>query len=282
MNIPRRRIRYDPYNDYYVLLGVSPQASADELQQAYRKRAKDVHPDLNPDRIEWAKDQFQRLNTAYDLLSNADGRIEYNRQRAAYFAQNRIAHEDYWWLRAEAKPAQRGDPKPDTATEVPKREDNVRTGPTPGTQTRPPASHVVTPRKPGTIGLFVGPYRFIILVLVIVLVINVVFIVVTRQNAAAPLPNDCNQITIYLQRPQATQQTLVLFVLVPANATTPMVEIGTPDTDYARLSEMTGLNPRPNLYSYDLGNVLLPNLHVRVTAHIPSQTIVCEKVVDEM
>jgi len=76
-----RRAKYDPFNDYYVILGVNPSASPEQIQSAFRERAKAVHPDRNAD--PQAKELFQRLNEAYDILTDPQRRAEFDRQRAA-------------------------------------------------------------------------------------------------------------------------------------------------------------------------------------------------------
>lgn len=68
----------DP-NGFYAVLGVTPAATDEQIKAAYRRRAMDLHPDRNP-----AKDttkQFQFLNEAYAVLSNAELRTEYDRGR---------------------------------------------------------------------------------------------------------------------------------------------------------------------------------------------------------
>src|SRR5215471_162845 len=62
----------------YEVLGVKPGASADEIRQAYRKLAKQFHPDLNPGKPE-AEARFKAISAAYDLLSDPDKRARYDR-----------------------------------------------------------------------------------------------------------------------------------------------------------------------------------------------------------
>ncbi|MBX3061911.1 MAG: DnaJ domain-containing protein [Anaerolineae bacterium] len=76
-----RKIRYDSRLDYYVVLGVAATASGEEIQRVYRQRAKQVHPDLHPEDPEHAKQQFQILNEAYDVLSDQQLRWIYDQLR---------------------------------------------------------------------------------------------------------------------------------------------------------------------------------------------------------
>ncbi len=64
--------------DPYEILGVARTASAEELQKAYRKLAKKLHPDLNPGNAE-AEEQFKEIAGAYDLVGDAEKRKRFDR-----------------------------------------------------------------------------------------------------------------------------------------------------------------------------------------------------------
>ncbi|RRO17664.1 J domain-containing protein [Saccharopolyspora rhizosphaerae] len=63
--------------DYYEVLGVSRNASSDEVQQAYRRLARRYHPDINSDPE--AEERFKEINEAYSVLSDPETRKRYDR-----------------------------------------------------------------------------------------------------------------------------------------------------------------------------------------------------------
>src|SRR5256885_17224970 len=62
----------------YGVLGVKPNASADEIRKAYRKLAKQFHPDLNPGKPA-AEARFKAVSAAHELLSDPEKRARYDR-----------------------------------------------------------------------------------------------------------------------------------------------------------------------------------------------------------
>lgn len=69
-------------DDYYGLLGVSPNASGDEIKKAYRRLARQFHPDTNPDDQE-AERRFKEVAQAYEVLGEPERRAQYDRFGAA-------------------------------------------------------------------------------------------------------------------------------------------------------------------------------------------------------
>jgi DnaJ-class molecular chaperone len=65
-------------DDPYLLLGLPRTAAQDEISKAFRKLAKELHPDLNPN-DKTAPDRFKKVSAAYELLSDAPKRAQFDR-----------------------------------------------------------------------------------------------------------------------------------------------------------------------------------------------------------
>jgi molecular chaperone DnaJ len=74
--------------NYYDILGVQKNASADDIKKSYRKLAVKLHPDTNKNK-NTAEDDFKSLNEAYSILSDPDKRAAYDRFGSAAFSSNK-------------------------------------------------------------------------------------------------------------------------------------------------------------------------------------------------
>lgn len=86
------------YRDYYQILNVNKNASQDDIKKAYRKLAREYHPDVNPDDPN-AEEKFKDINEAYQVLSDQDKRDKYDRFGSQWkqYQQTGGRAEDFDW-----------------------------------------------------------------------------------------------------------------------------------------------------------------------------------------
>lgn len=88
------------YKDYYRVLGVEKSATQKEIKSAYRKLAREHHPDVNPDDPD-AQERFKDINEAYQVLGDPEKRKKYDQLGANWRQWERMGGrpEDFNWQR---------------------------------------------------------------------------------------------------------------------------------------------------------------------------------------
>src|SRR6187402_3131709 len=71
------------FKDYYAVLGVPRTASDEDLKKAFRKLARQYHPDVAKDKKQ-AEEKFKEINEAYEVLGNPENRKKYDRLGASW------------------------------------------------------------------------------------------------------------------------------------------------------------------------------------------------------
>ncbi len=85
------------FKDYYEILGLSRQASADDVKRAYRKLARKYHPDVSKERN--AEDKFKELQEAYEVLKDSEKRAAYDQLGRNYRAGQQFRRPPDWGRR---------------------------------------------------------------------------------------------------------------------------------------------------------------------------------------
>jgi curved DNA-binding protein len=89
------------FKDYYAVLGVGKNATPEEIQRAYRKLARQYHPDVN--KAASAEEKFKEIGEAYEVLKDPEKRAKYDRYGAAWKAAQQgggtppPGYEDVWF-----------------------------------------------------------------------------------------------------------------------------------------------------------------------------------------
>ncbi len=93
------------FKDYYQALGVPPDADEKTIRQAFRKLARQSHPDVNPG-DKTAEERFKVINEAYQVLSDAEQRKKYDALRAQYqrWQQTGGRAQDFDWRAWSTRP----------------------------------------------------------------------------------------------------------------------------------------------------------------------------------
>ena len=95
------------FKDYYTVLGVKPDTDDQTIRTAYRKLARQFHPDVNPGDKQ-AEERFKEINEAYEALSDPEKRQKYEALRQQYQQwQQRGARGDFNWQDWQAAPGER-------------------------------------------------------------------------------------------------------------------------------------------------------------------------------
>ncbi|MBA7585730.1 Chaperone protein DnaJ [subsurface metagenome] len=87
--------------NYYEVLGIDPVCSTGEIKRSFRKRAKELHPDLKYANRQYSDEKMRNLLAAYETLSNPQKRSAYDRAFAIHFSKPRFNYREYLRSRSD-------------------------------------------------------------------------------------------------------------------------------------------------------------------------------------
>jgi DnaJ-class molecular chaperone len=86
------------FKDYYQILNVSRDASAQDIKRSFRQLAMQYHPDRNPENVREADEKFKEINEAYEILGDEQRRWQYNRLTSLRSAgMSFVIRGTGWW-----------------------------------------------------------------------------------------------------------------------------------------------------------------------------------------
>jgi curved DNA-binding protein CbpA len=87
--------------NYYEILGIAQNSTAQEIKKSFRKRAKEIHPDVRPDNDHRSEEEMRLLLAAYEVLSDIEKRDEYDRALHAFLRVRGFDYREFLRRRAD-------------------------------------------------------------------------------------------------------------------------------------------------------------------------------------
>ena len=87
--------------NYYEILGIAQDSTAQEIKKSFRKRAKEIHPDVHPDSERRSDDEMRLLLSAYEVLSDMQKRDEYDRTLHSVLRKKGFDYREFLRRRAD-------------------------------------------------------------------------------------------------------------------------------------------------------------------------------------
>jgi curved DNA-binding protein CbpA len=81
--------------NYYEVLGIAQTSTAQEIKKSFRKRAKEIHPDVRPDEERRSEEEMRLLLAAYEVLSDIEKRDEYDRSLASFLHMRGFDYREF-------------------------------------------------------------------------------------------------------------------------------------------------------------------------------------------